>query len=146
MHQRPDEGIHALNTYITFLVNQCKFPDQNTKETLKVLVLQHAVCCHEAWDWICQQDQSQLTYQALLLQYQFLESHCEMFHKAKGKGHVKLTSLSVVTSSVSSIHQDVLLAYPKCPQCGYYHSPGSSLAHGKECYRCSSCNHFTALC
>ena len=37
--QKPNEGIHALNTHITSLVNQCKFPDQITKETLKIMAL-----------------------------------------------------------------------------------------------------------
>ena len=43
VHQRPDESIHALNTHITTLVNQCEFSDQNTEETLKIMVLQHAI-------------------------------------------------------------------------------------------------------
>ena len=30
--QRPNKSIHTLNTCIVTLVNQCKFPDQNTKE------------------------------------------------------------------------------------------------------------------
>ena len=89
------------------------------------MVLQHAVHYHEAWEWIHQQDQFQLTYQALLFQCQLLESHCEMFQKAKEKGHAELTSLSAVTSSASSVYQDALSAYPKCLQCGYYHSPSN---------------------
>ena len=140
--QRPDEGFHALNTWITTLVNQCKFSDLNTKEMLKIMVLQHAAWYCKVQDWIHQEDQYQLTYQALLSQCQFLESCCEVFQKAKEKGHVELTSLS----TASSIHQDVLLAYSKCPHCGYYHSLGTCPAHGKECYRCRGHNNFTALC
>ena len=109
------------------------------------MVLQHTVCYHKAQDWICQQDQSQLTYQSLLSQCQLLESHCKMFPKAKEKGHTELTRPSAVISSASSIHQDALLAYHKCPQCGYYHFQSNSLVCSKECYRCSNHNHFTAL-
>ena len=32
--QRPNEGIHTLNTHITSLINQCKFPNHNTKKML----------------------------------------------------------------------------------------------------------------
>ena len=145
VYQKPNKGIYVLNTLITSLVNQCKFPDQNTMEMLKIMVLQHAGHYPKAWDWINQQDQSQLTYQALLLQYQLLDSCYEMFQKAKEKGHAELTSLSTVTYSVPSIHQDALLAYPKCSQCGYYHSLDNCQACSNECYRCCGHNHFTAL-
>ena len=111
--QRPNEGIHALNTHITTLVNQCKFPDLCTKEKLKIMVLQHTVHYHEAQDWIHQQDQSQLTYQALLWQCQLLESCCKIFQKAKEKGHTELTSLRAATSSVSSIHPGCPLSLPQ---------------------------------
>ena len=39
-----------------------------TTDTTKFMLLQHAVRFHEARDWICLQDQGQLTY-ASLLQY-----------------------------------------------------------------------------
>ena len=55
-----------------------------------------------------------------------------MFQKAKEKGHEEFTFLSAMTSSASSIGQDALLAYPKCPQCNYYHSPGNCLANGRS--------------
>ena len=122
-----------------------QIPNQNTKEILKIMVLQHAVCYHEVWDWIHQQDQSQLTYQALLSKCQLLKSCNKMFQKAKEKGHAELTSLSTATSSASSIHKDALLAYLKCPQCGYCHSPSNCLAHGQECNKCGGQNHITAL-
>ena len=83
------------------------------------MVLQHAVCYHEAWDWIHQQDQSQLSHKALFSQCQLLEFHCEMFQKTKEKGHAELTSLSVMISLASSIHQDALSVFPWCPWCGY---------------------------
>ena len=71
--QLPDEGIHALNTCITTLINQCKFPCPQTQEILEIMVLQHAMRFNEARDWIWLQDQSQLTYKALLSHCQLLE-------------------------------------------------------------------------
>ena len=50
--QQLEEQIHALNTKITTLVNNCAFQDQQTKETIKLMLLQHAVKYHEACDWI----------------------------------------------------------------------------------------------
>ena len=119
----PDEGIHVLNICITTLVNQCKFSAQCTKKKLRIMVLQHAVCYHEAWNWIHQQDQFQLAYQALLVQCQLLESCCEMFQKSKENDPTELTSLSTVNSSAFSLHQDSLLAYPTFCQCSYYQPP-----------------------
>ena len=62
VQQQPNEQIHALNTRITTLVKNCRFQDQNTTDTIKIMLLQHAVRFHEARDWICLQDQNQLTY------------------------------------------------------------------------------------
>ena len=56
------------------------------------MVLQHAVKYHEARDWIRQQDQSQLTYQALLSYCKMLEACCEQYQKAKERGHTDLAS------------------------------------------------------
>ena len=56
VHQLPDEGIHALNIHLTTLVNQFEVPHNKTKEIVKIMVLQHAVRYHEAWDWIWVQD------------------------------------------------------------------------------------------
>ena len=39
VHQLPDKGIHALNTKITALINQCKFPHDEIREMLKIMVL-----------------------------------------------------------------------------------------------------------
>ena len=36
--QQPNEQIHALNTRITMLVKKCKFQDQQTKETIKIML------------------------------------------------------------------------------------------------------------
>ena len=87
-----------------------------------------------------------LTYQALLLYWKLLESLSEMFQKTKEKGCLELTSLTAVTSSASSIHQDAPSAYPQCHQCGYYHSSSNCPAHGQECCRYGCWNHFTAMC
>ena len=50
--QQPNEQIHALNTRITTLINNCKFQDHQTTETIKIVLLQHAVKFHKARDWI----------------------------------------------------------------------------------------------
>ena len=46
--QQPNEQIYALNTRITTLVNNCKFQDHQTKESIKLMLLQHAIRFHEA--------------------------------------------------------------------------------------------------
>ena len=43
VRQQPNEQIHALNTRITTLVNNCRFQDQQTTETIKIMLLQIAV-------------------------------------------------------------------------------------------------------
>ena len=74
IRQLPGEDIHALSMGICNLITQCKFPHPQMQEMFKIMVLWHAVWLHEARDWICQQDQSQLTYQSLLSQCKLLES------------------------------------------------------------------------
>ena len=46
--QKPDEPIHSLNTSIIPLINNCQFSNRDTKETLQIIILQHAVKYHEA--------------------------------------------------------------------------------------------------
>ena len=65
-HQQPNEQIHALNNRITTLVNNCRFQDHQTKEMIKLMLLQHAVKFHQARNWSRLQDQNQLTYTSLL--------------------------------------------------------------------------------
>ena len=72
-HQQPNEHIHALNTSITILVNNCRFQDHQTKETIKPMLLQHEVKFHKARNWIRLHDQSQLTYTTLLQHCKTLE-------------------------------------------------------------------------
>ena len=74
VRQQPTEQIHALNTRITTLVSNCRFQEQQTTETIKIMLLQHAVQFHQAKDWIHLQDQNQLTYASLL-------QHCKMLEK-----------------------------------------------------------------
>ena len=64
--QQHEEGIHFLSTCIITLINNSKFTHQETKETLKIMLLQHAFRYHKAHNWIHQHDQQQLIYQALL--------------------------------------------------------------------------------
>ena len=62
LQQLPNESIHTLSTHIVTLMGKCRFPLQEVKEMMKLMVLQHAVKCHEVCDWICIQDQDNLTF------------------------------------------------------------------------------------
>ena len=73
LRQQPDEQVHALNTRITNLVNKCSFQDPQTTETIKIMLLQHAIRYHKAHDWFCLQDPATLTYKTLLQHCRLLE-------------------------------------------------------------------------
>ena len=105
LSQLPDEGIHSLNTCITTLVNKSKFTHEDTRETLKIIILQHVVKYHEARDWICLQNQNTLTYQSLLTHCEQLEQHCKQFQKAKAHGRAELTRLFAASATTYSLHR-----------------------------------------
>ena len=108
------------------------------------MVLQHAVKYHEARDWIRQQDQSKLTYQALLSHCKMLKAHCEQYQKAKERGCADLAS---ITAATSSLHLDEITKSKFCcNKCGYSHPNGKCLAKGQQCYVCGGYNHYTVLC
>ena len=81
LQQLPDKGIDALSQHICDLITKPKFGNAQTIEMIKIMVLQHAVKYHEARDWFRLQDQSQLTYQALLSHCKMLETCCEQYQK-----------------------------------------------------------------
>ena len=83
IRQQPDKQIHTLNTRITTLVNSCRFEDQQTTETIKIMLLQHAIRYHEAHNWICLQDPATLTYKTLLQHCKLLEQRCKQLRKAQ---------------------------------------------------------------
>ena len=131
LHQLPDEGIHALSQCICDLITKSKFGNAQTIETIKIMVLQHAVKYHEARDWIRLQDQSQLTYQALLSHCKMLEACCDQYQKAKQRGHANLAS---ITAATSSLHIDAMSrSQPSCYKCGYSHPNGKCPAKGQQC-------------
>ena len=143
-HQLPDEGIHSLNTHITTLVNKSKFTNE---ETIKIMILQHAVMYHEVRDWIFLKNQNTLTYRSLLAHCKQLEQFCEQFQQSKAQGYAQLTSHIIALATTSSVHADTATFWnPKCSHWGYSHSHVSYLAFGWECYNCHSMGHFTALC
>ena len=147
--QEPSEGTHSLSNRIINLINNCNFTDSNTKETLKIMLLAHAIRYHEARDWIRQQDQSTLTYQLLLAHCKRLEQRCEQYQKAQLRGRAELTTITVAASVTSSVHQDTVTIHTKksnCTRCGYNHPKGSCPASGQKCYNCSGIGHYTALC
>ena len=144
--QQLEEQIHALNTRITTLVNNCAFQDQQTKDTIKLMLLQQAVKYHEARDWIRLQDQTQLTNTSSLQHCKLLEQCCEQFQKAQARGRAELTTLSAVTATTLSIQQDAISINHQCGKCGHKHPRGNCLAADKECYNCHGTGHYTALC
>ena len=88
--QLPEEGIYGLSKRINTLVSKYKFPNEEVKEIIKIMVLQHAVKDHEARDWICMQDQTTLTYQSLLAHCKQLEARC-VSNSNKPKPRAELT-------------------------------------------------------
>ena len=85
VRQQPNRGIHMLSQHICNLIVKCRFPHAQTQEILKTILLQHTVHCHEARDWIHQQDQSELMYQSLFSHCKLLKSRCKQYQKA-GRG------------------------------------------------------------
>ena len=139
------ESMHCPQC-ICDLVTKSKFTHSPTQEMLKIMVLPCTVCYLEARDWIGQQDQFQLTYQALLSHYKLLESCCEQYKKARERGHADLASITA--STASSIHADSLTVFPHncCNKCGYSHPHTKCSAQGQQCYACNGYNHLTSLC
>ena len=123
IRQQPNGCIHALSQHIYNLITKCKLPHVQAQEMLKIMLLQHAVCFHEAREWICQQDQSKLTYQSLLSHCKLLESRCEQYHKARERGRADLMSISAATASASSVHTNALTTQAHCNKCSYMHPP-----------------------
>ena len=111
---------------------------------LKIMVLQHVVKYHEARDWIRQQDQSQLTYQALLSHCKMLKVWCKQYQKAKERGHANLASITAATSSLCL--DAISSSKPCCMKCGYSHPNGTCPAKGQQCYACGGYNHYPVLC
>ena len=141
------EGIHGLSNSINTLVSKCKFPNEEVKEIIKIMVLQHTIKYHEARHWICLQDQITLTYQSLPAHCKQLEARCEQFQQAQAHGRAHLTSITTASSGNSSVHVNFQFsAKQPCSRCGYNHPHGSCPAFNCECYNCHNTGHFTSLC
>ena len=148
IRQQPDEQVHTLSNRIITLINNCNFQDQQTTETLKIMLLQHAIRCHEAHDWIRQQDPATLTYKTLLQHCKHLEQQCKHFIKAQQKGRAELTSLGTAKTT-NTIHQDAITTHPSqntCYRCGYHHQLNNCPARGQRCYHCNNIGHISHLC
>ena len=146
LRQQPDEQLHALNTRITNLVNKCSFQDAQTTETIKIMLLQHAIRYHKAHNWIHLQDPATLTYKTLLQHCRLLEQRCEQFKKAQQKGRAELTTLATTAATQSSVHQDTITIQYDCYRCGYNHQRNNCPATGQRCYKCNGIGHLSALC
>ena len=149
IRQQPEEQVHTLSTRIINLVNNCNFRDQQTTETLKIMLLQHAIKYHEARDWIRLQDPTTLTYKALLQHCKQLEQCCDHFRKAQQKGRGELTTLANASVTHTSIHQDAITSHSShnsCYRCGYSHVNRDCPAIGQRCFKCNRVGHFSHLC
>ena len=146
LQQLPDKGIHALSTHIITLVAKCRFPSQEIKEMMKLMVLQHAVKYHEACNWIQLQDQDALTYQSCLNYCTQLEARCDQFKQAQAQGRVQLASITLASATPSSLHMQSATSQITCKRFGYTHPHASCPTFNKECYNCHNKGHFTALC
>ena len=149
IRQQPEEQVHTLSTRIINLVNNCNFRDQQTTETLKIMLLQHAIKYHEARDWIRLQDPTTLTYKALLQHCKQLEQCCDHFRKAQQKGRAELTTLANASVTHTSIHQDAITSHSShnsCYRCGYSHVNRDCPAIGQRCFKCNRLGHFSHLC
>ena len=122
--QLPKDGIHALNTCITTLISQCKFPHPETQEMLKVMVLQHAVPYHKERDWITGYASKTSPSSPTRLFSPTVSS----FQKVKEKDQADLTSLTAATTAASSIHTNALSTFPRCNKCGYSYPPNKCFA------------------
>ena len=149
IRQQPEEQVHALSNRIIALVNNCSFQDQQTTETIKIMLLQHAIRYHEARNWIRQQDPAALTYKSLLQHCKSLGQRCKHYRKAQQKGRAELTSLATASVTSNAIHQDAITTHPNhnnCYRCGYHHQPNDCPARGQRCYYCNNIGHFSHLC
>ena len=95
------------------LINNRKFTDSSTKETLKIMLLAHAIKYHEARGWIRLQNQSTLTYQLLLAHGKLQKQRCEQYQKAQLRGRAELTTITVAALVTSSVHQDTVTSHRK---------------------------------
>ena len=134
IRQQPEEQVHTLSNRIINLVNNCNFQDQHTTETIKIMLLQHAIKYHEACDWIRLQDPTTLTYKTLLQHCKQLEQHCEQYKKAQQKGRAELTTLANASVTHTSIHQDAIsthTSHNSCYRCGHSHINRNCPARGQ---------------
>ena len=148
IRQQPEEQVHTLGNRIINLVNNCNFQDQQTTDTIKIMLLQHAIKYHEACDWTRQQDPAALTYKTLLQYCKTLEQRCKHFIQAQQKGRAELTSLGTATTT-NTIHQDAITTHPShntCYRCRYHHQLNDCPARGQQCYHCNNIGHFSHLC
>ena len=146
LHQLPNKGIHALSICIITLFGKYKFPLQEGKEMMKVMVLQHAVKYHEVRDWIHLQDQDALTYQFLLNYCTQLEASCKQYQQAQAQSRAQLTTITAASATPSSLHTNMQSATTNvsCKRCGYTHHHVNCPAFNRVI--CHNKGHFTALC
>ena len=124
--------IHTPSNHIMKLVTSCKFTNNNSKETLKLILLQHTFKC-EVKDWIGNKARQHLHMPTFFFLCKSLEARCKQYQKQKEAGW-ELTIITAATSS--SIHWDIVNVQIKCRKCRYSHPWGMCPPYGKECYMC----------
>ena len=90
IRQQPEEQVHTLSNRIIDLVNNCNFQDQTTTETIKIMLLQHAIKYHEAHDWIRQEDSDTLTYKTLLQYCKNTRTVMQTLHQSTTEGESRI--------------------------------------------------------
>ena len=110
LQQLSNEGIHALSTHIITLIGKCRFPLQEVKGIMKLMVLQHAVKYLWAQDWIHLQHQDSLTYQSLLNYCTQLEARCKHYQQAWVHDKAQLTTIIAASVTPSSLHMQSVTA------------------------------------
>ena len=131
---------YPLNT----LINKCKFTSEETKETIKVMLLQHTVKYHEVTDWICLQNLSTLSYHSLLAHCKQLESWCEQFQQAQAQGRTHLTSLTLASATSSLFNANTQLTSSWNPKYSFPHVSYPTIRC--KWYICHGTGHFITLC
>ena len=143
--QLPNEGIHALNTCITTLITQCKFPHPKTQEMLKITVLQHAIGFHEGTG-----SNSKTSSSWPIRPFSPTASCSSPNVSSMKRPKRRAGQTSPLSPQWPSQHYlSINIPYPPSQSAANVTIPtpqNKCLPQGKECFNCSGQNHYTVLC
>ena len=137
--------IHTYN-HITTLVNNSKLIYEQTKETLKIMLLWHTIKYHKARYWIRQEKSTRIYICIPPLLLHIVKVLMWNLPESQEKGHTQFTTITTASATASSIHQDAFSTKINCNRCGNTCSRNKCPPYKKECYNCSSTGYFTSLC